>query len=189
MVPENPVATSDPATGNRSADRKLGQRVITGFCNRYGRILPVRITVLRQYGSPRSSQGEKGAYESPVSEDGNIGQDANCARDLAAYAERKNADPDADGPDGSQQPHDRETRIQKDREIVRVRKDSASRANESSDSGCYGDAGCCRSPLPPGEPSAEQHLNDEGRNQDEDDAPSEHGNWKFMRRCSSCVEK
>jgi len=32
----------------------------------------------------------------------------------------------------------------KDREIVRIRKDSASGANERSDSGCQRDAGCCR---------------------------------------------
>ncbi|MFZ0859435.1 MAG: hypothetical protein WAN18_02055, partial [Candidatus Sulfotelmatobacter sp.] len=42
---------------------------------------------------------------------------------------------------------------------------------------------------PFGEPSAEQHLNDEGRYQKQDDAPSHHSNWKFMRRRSSCVEK
>ena len=137
---------------------------------------------------PRSTRGEKEGYESIVSEDGDIGQEANCARDLAAFAERKSADANADGPDGSQQPHAREIRTQTGREIVRVRKDSASRANESSDSGCYGDASCCRSPLPPGERSAEQHLNDEGRNQGQDDAPSDHNNWKFKRRCSSCVE-
>jgi hypothetical protein len=44
-----------------------------------------------------------------------IVQDANCTRDLAALAERKNADANADGPDGCQQPHGRETRTQKDR--------------------------------------------------------------------------
>jgi hypothetical protein len=59
--------------------------------------------------SPPSTHGEKDAFESPVSEDGDIGQNANCTRDLAALAERKNADANADGPDDSQQPHDRGT--------------------------------------------------------------------------------
>src|SRR5580658_5261357 len=62
----------------------------------------------------------------------------------AALAEGKNADAYADGPDGCQQPHARESRTQKGREIVRVRKDSTSRAEERSDSGCPGEAGCCR---------------------------------------------
>src|SRR5579864_1495590 len=132
------------------------------FINRYGRILSAGITIL-QHASPRSTHGDKAGYESPVSEDGDIGQYANCTRDLAARAERKNADPNADGPDRSQQPHAREI-PHKGREIVRVRKDSASRANERSDSSCNGDAGCCRTPLPLGEPSAEQHLSYEGRN-------------------------
>jgi len=85
---------------------------------------------------PRSTHGEKEGYESIVSEDGDIGQEANCARDLAAFAERKSADANADGPDGSQKPHVPEKRIRKDREIARVGKDSASRTNQKSDSGC-----------------------------------------------------
>ena len=48
-------------------------------------------------------------------------------------------------PMARQQPHDCEIRkIRKGREIVRVRKDSASRANQRSDSGCQSDAGCSR---------------------------------------------
>ena len=81
-----------------------------------------------QHSSPRSTHGEKDPYESPVSEDGDIGQEANCTRDFAALAERKDADANANGPHSGQQPHDYRTR--KVREIVRVRKDSASRANQ-----------------------------------------------------------
>lgn len=95
--------------------------------------LSVPLKVMSVRNSPRATHGEKDGYESPVSEDGDIGQDANCTRDLAALSERKSADANADGPDGYQQPRDRESRTQKDREIVRVRKDSASRANERSD--------------------------------------------------------
>jgi hypothetical protein len=51
--------------------------------------------------------GRQNGYGSPVSQDGDIGQDANCSRDLAALAERKDADANADGPDGCQQPHAR----------------------------------------------------------------------------------
>ena len=132
--------------------------------------------------SPRSPHGDKAAYESPVSEDGDIRQDANCARDLAIPAERKDTDTNADGPDGRQQPYERQTRIQKGRKVVCVRKDSASRADERSDSGCYGKAGGCWRPITLGEPSTEQHLTDEGCHQDQDDAVGEHNNWKSVRR-------
>jgi hypothetical protein len=60
----------------------------------------VAITVLRQHGSPPCTRRGKDAYESPVSKDGEIGQDANCTCDPAALAERKNADANADGLDG-----------------------------------------------------------------------------------------
>jgi hypothetical protein len=63
----------------------------------------------------------KHGYESPVSEHGNVGQDTNCTSDFAALAERKNA-ASADGPDDSQQPHDRKSRTRQLREIARVRK-------------------------------------------------------------------
>jgi hypothetical protein len=102
---------------------------------------------VRQHGSPPSTQRDKDGYEPPVSENGDVGQDANCTRELAALAERKNADANADGPDGCQEPHAREIRTQTGRETVRVRKDSAGRANESSDCSCQRDAGCSRSLL------------------------------------------
>jgi hypothetical protein len=94
--------------------------------------------------SPRTTHSEEVGYESIVCEDGDIGQEANCTRDFAAFAERKDADANANGPDSSQQPHDCERRTRKDRGIVRIRKDSASGANERSDSGCQRDAGCWR---------------------------------------------
>jgi hypothetical protein len=96
------------------------------------------------HSSPRSTRREKDGYESPVSDYGHIGQDANCTCDPAALAERKNANANPDGPDGCQHPHAREI-LKKVREIVRVRKESTSWANESSDSGCPGDAGRSRS--------------------------------------------
>jgi hypothetical protein len=108
-----------------------------GDVEQSARILPVWITVLQRYGSHRSTHGEKGDYKSPVSEDGDIGQHANCTRDLAACAERKNADANADDPDRCQEPHARQ-KTRKIWHIVRVRKDSAGRANKGSDSGCYG---------------------------------------------------
>jgi len=80
--------------------------------------------------SPRSTHGEKDGYESPISKDREIGQDANCTRDLAALAERKTADANADGPHDCQQPHDCEIRNREERQMVCVRKDRASRANE-----------------------------------------------------------
>jgi hypothetical protein len=131
--------------------------------------------------SPRSTHGEKDGYESPVSEDGDIGQEANRSCDLAAFAERKNADANADSPDRSEEPCVPEKRIPKELEIARVRKGSASRANESSDSGCQRDAACCGCPLSSGEPSAEQHHNDEGRNQNQDDDPTDHNDREFIR--------
>ena len=159
----------------------------SGCLNSYARIQPVSITVLRRYGSHRSTHGEKGAYKSPVSEDGDIGQHANCTRDLAACAERKNADPNADDPDGCQQPHARQ-KTRKVWHIVRVRKDSTGRANKRSDSGCYGDWGRCRSPLLR-EPSAKQYLNDEGCNQDHDNAVSEHNTGSLCEGAPAVLTK
>jgi hypothetical protein len=71
--------------------------------------------------SPRSTDGDEEGCA-----DGDIGPEANCARDLAAFAARKDADANANGPDGGQQPHVRERRTRNDREIARVRKDGAS---------------------------------------------------------------
>jgi hypothetical protein len=78
------------------------------------------------HGSTPSTHVDPDGYESPVSEDGDISQDANCARDLTALAQRKNPDTNADCPDGSQQPHAREI-PQKERERVRVREEGIGR--------------------------------------------------------------
>lgn len=97
--------------------------------------------------SPPSACGDKDADESPISEDGDVGQDANCTRDFAPRAQRKNPDANADAPQGRQQPHAREIRSQRGREIVRVRKDSANRANERNDPGRYRPSFCLPSIL------------------------------------------
>jgi len=134
----------------------------------------------------RSTHGEKGTYKSPVSEDRDIGQDANCTRDLAACAERKNADPNSNDPDGRQQPHARQ-KTRKIWHVVGVRKDTAGRANERSDACCDVDWRRCWSPLLR-EPSAEQYLNDGGCNQNSDNAASEHNSGSLCEGHPLCCK-
>jgi hypothetical protein len=135
-------------------------------------------TVGNRPDSTPSTPGDKQSDESPVSEYRDTSQEANDTRDLAAVANSKYPDANADESNSGQQPHAREA-LQKKREIVRVGKESASGTDDRRDSGHRAYPGCRWSPFPGGEPSAEQHLNPEGRNQNQDDARTCHNNWKF----------